>query len=341
MRADPQWRYHLARRSPSEDVMINRRDFLALAAAWPVVDGLMQNTSAAAQGAAKPVTLGPPPTPQQVASRQGFFVSMHEASSERFDFPTAMQGYAKAGVRAVEPNLVKVREFTQKAGESSASAKRILDDLGLKPVSSSNQLGLPEPGQNRQRSLDDLKWKVELAHDIGADRIVCPSAGAGMYSEDDFKMGADNMREAGEIAKQAGVTCMLEFARTSRFAGSLPTALMIVRNANHPNVRVMMDTYHFWGGPSKFEDLELLRDGELAHLHFEDVPAEPVRELQGQPHRAWPGDGIAPLRKIVETLKRKKYAGPVSIEMFNPAIQGMDPYEAAKKARATIEPLIA
>ena len=37
--------------------MINRRDFLALAAAWPVVDGLMQNTSAAAQGAAKPVTL--------------------------------------------------------------------------------------------------------------------------------------------------------------------------------------------------------------------------------------------------------------------------------------------
>jgi 2-keto-myo-inositol isomerase len=318
--------------------MINRREFLATAVALPA---LMRADAASAQGAgAKPVTLGPPPTAAQVANRQGFFVSMHEASSERFDFRTAMQGYAKAGVRAVEPNLVKVREFTQQAGESPASARRLLDDLGLKPVSSSNQLGLPEPGQNRQRSLDDLKWKVELAHAIGADRIVCPSAGAGMYTLDDFKMGADNMREAGEIAKQAGMTCMLEFARTSRFAGSLPTALMIVRNANHPNVRVMMDTYHFWGGISKFEDLDLLRDGEWYHLHFEDVPEMPPREIQGQPDRAIPGEGIAPLKRILETLKRKKYSGPLSFESFKPAHVAMDPYELATQVRAAVEPII-
>jgi len=326
--------------------MTNRREFLAMATAFPAFAGVVAAAgesrlfAAAGQGAARTPQLGPPPTPQQVASRQGFFVSMHEASSERFDFPTAMQGYAKAGVRAVEPNLMKVREFTQKPGESPASAKRVLDDLGLKPVSSSNQLGLPEPGQNRQRSLDDLKWKVELASQIGADRIVCPSAGAGMYTEDDFKMGADNMREAGEIAKQAGVTCMLEFARTSRFAGSLPTALMIVRNANHPNVRVMMDTYHFWGGISKFEDLDLLRDGELYHLHFEDVPDMPPREIQGQPDRAIPGEGIAPLKRILEVLQRKKYSGPLSFESFKPAHTAMDPYELATKVRAPVEPII-
>jgi sugar phosphate isomerase/epimerase len=133
---------------------------------------------------------------------------------------------------------------------------------------------------------------------------------------------------------------MLEFSRTSRFAGSLPTALKLVREANHANVRVMMDTYHFWGGISKFEDLELLRDGELHHLHFEDVPADPPREIQGQPNRVFPGEGIAPLRRIVELLKRKQYAGAASLEMFNPAIQSMDPYQVAMKARATIEPLI-
>jgi 2-keto-myo-inositol isomerase len=318
--------------------MINRREFLATAVALPT---LMHADSVSAQGGgAGPVTLGPPPTPAQVAARQGFFVSMHEASSDRFDFAPAMQGYAKAGIRAVEPNLMKVREFTQKAGESPASAKRLLDDLGLKPVSTSNQLGLPEPGQNRQRSLDDLKWKVELANQIGADRIVCPSAGAGMYTEDDFKMGADNMREAGDIAKQAGMTCMLEFARTSRFAGSLATALMIVRSANHPNVRVMMDTYHFWGGISKFEDLDLLRDGELHHLHFEDVPDTPPREIQGQPDRAIPGEGIAPLKRILELVKRKKYSGPLSFESFKPAHIAMDPYELAMKVRAAVEPII-
>jgi sugar phosphate isomerase/epimerase len=103
----------------------------------------------------------------------------------------------------------------------------------------------------------------------------------------------------------------------------------------------MMDTYHFWGGISKFEDLDLLRDGELHHLHFEDVPANPPREIQGQPNRVLPGEGIAHLRRIVEVLKRKGYSGPASFETFNPMMQAMDPYECARRAKAAIEPLIA
>jgi 2-keto-myo-inositol isomerase len=296
----------------------DRREFFTMAAAVPT---LMQAR--------------PSPAPKAGA----LFVCMHEATSDRVDFRTAMEGWAKAGIRAVEPNLLKVREFAQT--ESPAAARKLLDDLGLKAASSSNQLGIPEPGDARARALEDLKWKVELAQQIGADRLVCPSAGTGMYTEDDYKRGAENLREAAEIARPFGVTLMLEFTRTSRFAGSLPTALKLVRDANHPNVRVMMDTYHFWGGISKFEDLELLRDGELHHLHFEDVPADPPREVQGQPHRVFPGEGIAPLKRIVEVLKRKKYSGPASLEMFHPTVQAMDPFEVAKKARAAIEPLIA
>jgi sugar phosphate isomerase/epimerase len=291
---------------------LNRREFVALAA----TPALMQ-------------TNRPPGS---------LYVCMHEASSDTFDFRTAMEGYAKAGIRAVEPQLTKVREFAQT--ESVGAARRLLDDLGLKAVSSSNQLGLAEPGDARARSLDDLKWKAELAQALGCDRLVAPSAGPGPYTADDYKRGVDNLREAGETARPFGVAIMLEFARTSRFAACLPTALRLVREANHPNVRLMMDVFHFWGGVSKFEDLELLHDGELHHLHFEDVPADPPREIQGQPNRVWPGDGIAPLRRILDVLKRKQYAGPASLEMFNPAIQAMDPYEVAKKARATIEPLL-
>lgn len=289
--------------------------------------------------AAAPVLLAQAtPRAQAPAAGGGLFVCMHGASSDRFDFRAQMEGWAKAGIRAVEPSLPRVREFAQK--ESVAVARRLLDDLGLKAVSSSNQLFLPEPGETRLKSLEDLKWKVELAQAIGADRIVAPSAGNGNYTVDDYKRGADNLREAGEIARPFGVTVMLEFARSSRFVGSLPTAIRMVREANHPNVRVMLDTYHFWGGISKFEDLELLRDGELYHLHFEDVPDDPPREIQGQPHRAFPGEGIAPLRRIIEVLKRKKYSGPASFESFTPAVQGADPYETAMRVRKTMEPLL-
>src|SRR6266852_8731563 len=125
---------------------MNRREFIAAAALAPLLQ------------AARPAG--------------SMFVCMHEASSDRFDFKTAMEGWDKAGIRAVEPNLTKVREFAQK--ESPAAARRLLDDLGLKAVSSSNQLLLAEPGDQRAKSLEDLKWKVELAQTLGCDRIVAP-----------------------------------------------------------------------------------------------------------------------------------------------------------------------
>src|SRR6185369_15864360 len=84
---------------------VNRREFLATAALAPLL--------------------------QTAGSAGAVFVCMHQATSDRFDFKTAMEGYAKAGIRAVEPNLMKVREFAQ--AESPAAAKRLLEDLGLRP----------------------------------------------------------------------------------------------------------------------------------------------------------------------------------------------------------------
>src|SRR6185503_11797343 len=150
---------------------VNRREFLAMAA---VAAPLMQTNR---------------PAETNRIGTTSMFVSMHEASSARYDFKTAMEGYAKAGIKAVEPDLMKVREFAMK--ESPAAAKKLLDDLGLKAVSSSNQLGLMEPSEQRLANLEQLKWKVELCQAIGADRIVTPSAGAGMYKEDDYKKGVD------------------------------------------------------------------------------------------------------------------------------------------------------
>src|SRR5262245_20685052 len=144
---------------------VNRREFLAIAAALPP---LMQANQA---------------SPTNRIGTKSMFVRMHEASSARYDFKTAMEGYAKAGIRGVEPDLAKVREFAMK--ESPMKARQLLDDLGLKAVSSSNQLGLMEPSEQRGANLEQLKWKVELAQAIGADRLVTPSAGTGNYKEDD------------------------------------------------------------------------------------------------------------------------------------------------------------
>ena len=125
---------------------LNRRDFLALAAVSAFATATADKPGFAASAIAQ--ALGQKPQLPRLGS--GLMVCMHQASSERFDFRTAMEGYAKAGVRLVEPNLLKVREFAQKEGGPSA-AKKLLDDLGLLVASTSNQLGLMEPSEQRLR----------------------------------------------------------------------------------------------------------------------------------------------------------------------------------------------
>jgi len=296
---------------------INRREFLALAT-LPLLSGSLKSSAEEAGG---------------------MFVCMHEITSITFDFRTAMEGYARAGLRAVEPDLGKVREFAEK--ESPGMARQLLDDLGLKAVSCSNQLFLEESGPRRAGSLEELKWKLELAEVIGADRMVIPSAAGEPHTIEDYEQVIANLREAADIAQPHHVTLMVEFTRLSTLINNLRTALKVVREADHSHLKVMLDTFHFWSGMSKFEDLELLRDGELHHLHFEDIPGDQPLETFGQQSRVFPGEGIAPLRRIVELLQRKGYRGPASLELFNPVVQATDPYAVAMQARRTIEPLIA
>jgi 2-keto-myo-inositol isomerase len=294
----------------------NRRDFLALASAIPALP------SALAAG-------------QTATPRPGrMFVAMHEVSSSNFDYRTAMEGYSKAGIRAVEVVLNKVREFVSK--ESPATARRLLDDLGLKAISTSNHIGVIEPNPDRAKSLDDLRSKCELAATLGADKIVVVPVMTTPPAEDDYKRAVPNLREAGDIAAQHNVSLIVEFVKLSTFVNCLPSALQIIRGANHPHVRVMFDTYHLWNGISKLEDLELLRDGEVLHVHFEDTPAEPVRELLEQRHRVLPGEGVAPLKRIVDTLRRQHYAGALSVEMLDPAVQAMEPFQLATRVRAAV-----
>jgi 2-keto-myo-inositol isomerase len=273
----------------------------------------------------------------QRATSSRLVVCMHQATSGGRPFREAMEGYARAGIRAVEVELTSVREFAEK--ESPDAARRVLDDLGLSAVSSSNQLFLDESGPLRASGLEELRWKVELARAIGCDRLVCPSAASEAHVEGDYESAVENLIQAADIARPAGVSLMVEFTHASTLIGTLRTAIRVVRAADHPNLKLMLDTWHFWAGRSKFEDLELLREGELHHLHFEDVPASPSREVIQRTQRVFPGEGVAPLRRILEALRDKGYAGPVSLE--HPAAREMEPYQAAMRARQTIEPLIA
>jgi sugar phosphate isomerase/epimerase len=128
----------------------------------------------------------------------------------------------------------------------------------------------------------------------------------------------------------------IEFVRTSTFISTLPTALKMTREAAHPNLSVLLDCYHFWSGLNKLEDLDLIKPGEIGHVHFQDVPDIP-RELLDNSTRYIPGDGISPLAVILRKLADKGYAGPLSVELFLPKYQQGDPYEVAREIKQKAE----
>jgi len=101
-------------------------------------------------------------------------------------------------------------------------------------------------------------------------------------------------------------------------------------------VHPMLDCYHFWSGLSKFEDLDLLKPGELAHVHYQDVPDMP-RELLDNTTRLIPGDGVSPLVRILRKLAEKNYSGALSVELFLPEFTQGDPYEVATRIREKAE----
>lgn len=272
------------------------------------------------------------------ASNSGMFVCMHGLTSIGSDFRTCMEGWSRAGITAAEPDLPSAKAFEDANG--SGSARRLLDDLGIRAVSSTNQLYLEENGPQRPQAVEDLKWKVDLAESLGADRLVVPSAASEPHTMADYEQVFENLHEAAEIAKPHNIALMVEFTRLSTLISNVRTSLDVVRTVNHPNLKFMIDVYHFWAGMSKFEDLDLIEPGEIHHVHFEDTPALPHLEVAERKDRAYPGEGVAPLQRIVDKLAEKGYARALSLELFDPVVQNSDPEIVARKGIATITPYI-
>jgi 2-keto-myo-inositol isomerase len=271
------------------------------------------------------------------AMRGAMSLCMHQTTTAGSTFRDSLDGYARAGIRYVEVIPPLVDEFVKR--ESVPAARRLLSDLNLKAVSCGGPRGTAEPHPGRADSLDQLKRIAGLAAELGVDRLVCPCGTAEKYTNDDYTRGVDNLRETGEIVRLLGITAMLEFMRGSTFIGTLPTSLKMTRQAAHPNVRPMLDCYHFWAGLSKFEDLALLQDGEIHHVHFQDVPDIPREQLDNGT-RDIPGEGVSPLAAILRKLAEKNYRGPLSVELFYPYLQKGDPYEVASRIRRKAEPIL-
>ena len=248
-------------------------------------------------------------------------------------FDAECAAYHDAGFRHVELWFEKLRGL----GLAPPAIAARLRDAALTPVcacaaGSFLWRGVPGPAERR----GELEGHFVLAQALGVPRFVIYDYVDEAPKRDDHAVAAERLVSVANLAAKYGVRIALEFIARSRLLGSLPTALQVIRQAAQPNVGLCLDTFHFYAGVSKLEDLDELRSGEVEHVHFHDVPRTVPRELLVDADRIPPGTGVIPLTKIVDALRRIGYAGALSVELFDPEVQKSDPAMAARTCYAAV-----
>ena len=97
--------------------------------------------------------------------------------------------------------------------------------------------------------------------------------------------------------------------------------------------------FHYYTGPSKFEDLERLTPANLGFVQVCDVLAVP-RELATDADRILPGEGSFQLEPIIARLRQMGYEGWISLELMNPTIWQVKNSQVAELGLSALQRLL-
>jgi 2-keto-myo-inositol isomerase len=260
---------------------------------------------------------------------------INEATTMTTDFATDMRAYAQAGFRATELWLDKLEDYL-KAGHSVESAQQLMSGLSLRAAGACAEGGhLVSTGLERQQGLERLKRRLALCQAMGAPTLIVYSEGASDVTEATYALAARNLAEVCDIAAEYGVRIGLEFIKCSSLVGTLTTAQMVIAKAARSNLGLLFDTFHFYAGVSKMEDLEQVRGADIAFLHINDALDRP-REIWSDADRVLIGEGVLPVNEMMGIVRGSGYDGYVSLELFNRALWQQDPFEVARRAYANL-----
>jgi len=239
--------------------------------------------------------------------------------------PDKLEAAAAAGFEAVEIFENDLLTFDGSARE----AGRMCNDLGLEVAIFQpfrDFESMPEP--QRGRNLDRAERKFDTMQELGTDLVlVCSNVQAAALPEPE--RAAADLREMAERAAKRDLRLGYEALAWGRHVNRWRQAWDIVRQADHPALGLILDSFHtLCLGDDAVGLAQTVPAEKIFFLQLADAPRLTMDALSWSRHfRLFPGQGELPVAAFLKEVLDAGYDGPLSLEIFN------DEFRAAPSRR--------
>ncbi|KIF59209.1 4-hydroxyphenylpyruvate dioxygenase [Pseudomonas fluorescens] len=175
------------------------------------------------------------------------------------------------------------------------------------------------------RNLERAERKFDLMQELGTDLVlVCSNASPD--SVGDQQILVDDLRLLAERAGARGLRIGYEALAWGRHVNTYQQVWDIVRQADHPNLGVLLDSFHtlsLKGDPSAIADIP---GDKIFFVQMADAPILAMDVLEWSRHfRCFPGQGEFDLPGFLAPIIKSGYTGPLSLEIFNDGFRAAPP----------------
>lgn len=248
---------------------------------------------------------------------------------------------SKAGYSGIEPWMSDLVKYRDTGGSLKDLRKRITDN-GLTVESAIGFANwIVEDEADRKQGLENAKHDMDLLREIGGLRIAAPPVGAQNGPVLDLFDIIDRYKALLAVGDAAGVVPQLEVWGFSTNLHRLGHSVAVCVESNHPKACLLPDVYHLYRGGSDFQGLELLSDDAIQVFHMNDYPGSPTRNELNDSDRVYPGDGVAPLSSILQSIAGTGRSVALSLELFNPDYWEQDALDVAKTGLRKMQDAVA
>ncbi|MBC8350864.1 MAG: sugar phosphate isomerase/epimerase [Planctomycetes bacterium] len=251
------------------------------------------------------------------------FPALSQVCTLHAPFSQDIEDFAAGQCRSVDVWLTKLEDYLE-AGHSVSEVRDLLLEHEVAAPVASFQGGLFGTPESAQEAWKLFTERLKLCAEIGIGTLVVACDIMGPIRQADVDGANQLLLRAADAASEHGVRLALEFRADAALGNNLQTAAAIVNELDRTNLGLCLDTFHYYVGPSKQEDLAYLTAENLFHVQLSDI-ADTPREFARDADRILPGDGDIMFEPIIDRLREIDYRGCVSIELMNPQLWQVPP----------------